>query len=102
MYEETRKYLVENEGNSIKIIGKISNIMWQHIQTYIETHPSMNYFDLEDGFQIIIYSRNPISCSDKVEIIGKVIKVEGSKDPRSKIPDEHCEYHLIVDSWKCI
>ena len=83
MYEETRKYLVENEGNSIKIIGKISNIMWQHIQTYIETHPPMNYFDLEDGFQIIIYSRNLISCSNKVEIIGKVIKVEGSKDPRS-------------------
>lgn len=101
MYEVTRKYLAENEGKSINVVGKISNIMWQHIQTYLETHPHDNYFDLENGFQIIIYSKDPISCDEKVEIIGKVIKVEGIRDPRSKA-DGLSEYHLVVDSWKCI
>ncbi len=101
MYEVTRKYLAENEGKSINVVGKISNIMWQHIQTYLETHPHDNYFDLENGFQIIIYSKDPISCDEKVEIIGKVIKVEGIRDSRSKA-DGLSEYHLVVDSWKCI
>ena len=86
----------------IKSRGKVSNIMWQHIQTYIETHPNMNYVDLEDGFQIITYSKEPISCSKNLEIVGKVIKVGGSKDPRLKISDGHCEYHVIAETWKCI
>jgi len=101
MYEQTRKYLAENEGNSIKLRGKISNTMWQHIQIHLETHPNMNYFDLEDGFQIIIYSQDPISCKDKMEIEGKVIKVEGVKNSRSKA-NGFSEYHLVVDSWKKI
>ncbi len=101
MYEETRKYLAENEGKIIKLTGKISNIMWQHIHRFIDTHPHDNYFDLEDGFQIIIYSKDPISCSDKVEIEGKVIKVEGINEPDSKASG-HSEYHIKVDTWKCI
>ncbi len=102
MYEETRKYFEENEGKTIKIVGKISNIMWQHVQTYIEANPTINYVDLEDGFQIIIYTKEPIPCPENVEILGKVIKVGGSKDPRSKISDGHCEYHVIAETWKCI
>ena len=102
MYEETRKYFEENEGKIIKIIGKVSNIMWQHIQTYIETHSTINYVDLEDGFQIITYSKEPISCSENVEIVGKVIKVGGHIDLRSKISNGQCEYHIIAETWKCI
>ena len=101
MYEETRKYLADNEGKTIKIIGKISNIMWQHIQMFIDTHPHDNYFDLEDGFQIIVYSKNPISCTEKVEIQGQVVKVEGITEPDSKASG-YSEYHMKVDKWKCI
>ena len=101
MYEETRQLLAENEGKTIKIIGMISNVMWQHIQTYIDTHPNDYFFDLEDGYQVIIYSKDPISCSEKVEIRGKVIKVEGISYPDSKASG-HSEYHIKVDTWKCI
>lgn len=61
----------------------------------------MDYFDLDGNYQIVVYSKEPISRKGKIELTGEVIKVEGkSKDPRSKIHDDFSEYQLIVDSWK--
>ena len=92
-----------NVGENVKIIGKISKVLWQHLAIFIDSHPQMNYFDLDDGYQIIIYTKDNFSCEEKVEIIGKLIKVEGTrKNPRSKINDDYFEYQLIVDSWKCL
>ena len=92
-----------NVGKNIKMIGKIAEAIWQHLTTFIDSHPFMNYFDLDDGYQIVIYTKDSIPCKEKIEIIGKLIKVEGKrKNPRSKINDEYFEYQLIVDSWKCL
>ncbi len=94
------------EGNveeAVKIIGKIAKEIWQHLTTFIDSYPYMNYFDLDDGYQIVIYSKDSISCEEKLEIHGKLIKTEGKrKNPRSKINDEYFEYQLLVDSWKCL
>ena len=90
-------------GENVKIIGKIAKEIWQHLTTFVDTHPFMNYFDLDDGYQIVIYTKDSLSCDDKIEIMGKLIKVEGKrKNPRSKIHDEYFEYQLLVDSWKCL
>ncbi|MBD3215597.1 MAG: hypothetical protein GF311_23505 [Candidatus Lokiarchaeota archaeon] len=102
MYEDTRRYLEENEGNTISIVGTISSIIWQHMLIHDEAQSEINYIDLENGFQLVVYTEKEINCPNEVEIIGKVIKVKGSKNPRSKLSDEYCEYHLIADSWKCI
>ena len=92
-----------NVGQKVKIIGKIAKEIWQHLTAFFDSFPYMNYFDLDDGYQIVIYSNDSISCEGKVEIIGELIKVEGSRNnPRSKINDEYFEYQLLVDSWKCI
>ncbi|MFX1376064.1 MAG: hypothetical protein ACFFA0_09650 [Promethearchaeota archaeon] len=92
-----------NVGKKVKIIGKLAKKIWQHITTYLESHPYMNYFDLEDGHQIVIYTKENISCTNEIEILGELIKVEAKhKNPRSKITDKYFEYQLIVDSWKCI
>ncbi|MFX1479665.1 MAG: hypothetical protein ACFFCI_16200 [Promethearchaeota archaeon] len=62
----------------------------------------MNYFDLSDGYQIVIYSKDSISCKENIKIIGKLIKVEGKrKNPRSKVNDKYFEYQILVDSWEC-
>ncbi|MFX0081561.1 MAG: hypothetical protein ACFE94_07405 [Candidatus Hodarchaeota archaeon] len=66
-------------GNEVKIIGKIAEEIWQHLTTFVESHPYMIYFDLDDGHQIVIYSKDEISCKEKLEAIGQLIKVE-SKD----------------------
>ncbi len=92
-----------NVGNTVKIIGKIAREIWQHLTTLVDSHPFMNYFDLDDGYQIVIYTKDSLSCNEKIEIIGKLIKVEGKrKNPRSKINDEYFEYQLLVDSWTCL
>jgi hypothetical protein len=92
-----------NLGKSVKIIGHISKVMWQHLTVFFDTHPYMNYFDLDDGYQIVIYTKDSISCEDKIEVNGKLIKTEETrKNPRSKINDEYFEYQLLVNSWKCL
>jgi len=95
--------LENNLGKKVKIIGEIGKAIWQHLTTYFDSHPFMNYYDLNDGHQIVIYTKDEISCKEKIELIGKIIKVESQhKNPRSKISDRFSEYQLITDSWKCV
>ncbi len=90
-------------GKKVKFSGKIAKALWQHLTTCVETHPIMNYIDLDEKYQIIVYTQKEISCKNEIEITGKVIKVESEAgDPRYKISDEFFEYQLIADSWKCI
>jgi len=92
-----------NLGKQVKIIGKIAKEIWQHLTMFVESHPYMNYFDLDDGHQMVIYTKDDMSCKEKLETTGKLIKVESKhKNPRSKISDKYFEYQLLVDSWKCI
>lgn len=98
-----RDYLEKNVGNTITVQGKIAVAFWQHMTKFIETHPNMIYFDLEDGYQIMVYSKNDIACKGIIEIRGKVIELESDyKNPNVKIQDKFSEYHIIVDSWRCI
>ena len=95
--------LTTNLGKKVRIVGKISKVMWQHLTIYVDSHPFMNYFDLNDGHQIIIYTKELISCKEKIEVKGKIIEVESQhKNPRSKISDKFSEYHLLTDSWECL
>jgi len=95
--------LENNLGKKVKIVGEIGKAIWQHLTTYYDSHPFMNYYDLNDGHQIVIYTKEEISCKEKIEVIGKLIKVESQhKNPRSKISDKFSEYQLITDSWKCV
>lgn len=92
-----------NIGEKVKIIGKLAKEIWQHLTTFIDSHPFMYYFDLADGYQIVVYAKDSISCKEKLELIGKLLKVEGKrKNPRSKINDKYFEYQLVVDSWECL
>ncbi|MGV9171350.1 MAG: hypothetical protein ACOC44_13695 [Promethearchaeia archaeon] len=104
MYEETVNLLEGNIGNEIRITGTISEVIWQHFQIHLDSHPNINYFDFEDGFQVVAYSKEPISCNKKVEIFAKVKKIEKKKEARSntKIREGYAEYYLIVDSWNCV
>jgi len=98
-----RSDLERNVGKKVKIQGKISNVMWQHFTMKTINHPYMNYIDLDETLQIVVYSKEEITCKTNVELIGELIKVGNKEnDPRYKIHDEFFEYQLIVDSWKCI
>ena len=92
-----------NVGKKVRIVGKIATEVWQHLIMIIDSHPHMNYFDIEDSHQIVIYTKDSLSCEGKIEVIGKLIEAEGRhKNPKSKINDKYSEYQLIVESWESI
>ncbi|MFW9827436.1 MAG: hypothetical protein ACFFEY_07595 [Candidatus Thorarchaeota archaeon] len=92
-----------NIGKTVKIIGTIAKEIWQHFTILVDTYPYMNYFNLEDDYQIVIYTKEPISCERRAEIIGKLIKAEYERpNPRSKINDKSFEYQVLVNSWNCL
>ena len=98
-----RTYLENNVGNIVKVKGRISKVIWQHMTAFINSHSHMNYFDLDDSYQIIVYTKDEISCYGQIEITGKVTKLESDyNNPEVKISDKFTEYHIIADSWKCI
>ncbi|MHA1727924.1 MAG: hypothetical protein ACTSWY_04250 [Promethearchaeota archaeon] len=99
---DMRDNLEGNVGNIITVHGKISQVMWQHFTANIDSHPNMIYFDLEDGYQIIVYSRDEIVCNGRIQITGKVVELESDyNNPKTKIHDKFSEYHIVADSWKC-
>lgn len=90
-----------NIGKVVKIRGKVAKEIWQHMTTIINSHDNMEYFDMDENYQIVVYSKDLISRRGTVELTGEVIKIEGKhKNPKSKIHDDFYEFQLIVDSWK--
>ena len=95
--------LEKKVGEKITLIGRVSNVMWQHFNVNIQDYPHINYMDLDDTHQIVVYSKEPIICKNIIELSGEVIKIDTkNNDPKSKIHDGFVEYQLIVDSWKCL
>jgi hypothetical protein len=103
MLEGTTGYseLKAMENRRVVVRGKISAVPWQHMVGASAEFPHAEYFDLEGGFQIMIYAREPISCAGTLEVTGTVVAISGPGKRPS--PDEpiHTEYHIQVDTWKC-
>jgi hypothetical protein len=90
-------------GEKITLTGNISKIPWQHLIQFFSDREQINYLDIENGEQIVIYSRKPITCRGKMKINGEVILTKGSSKRPQKIKDEtYQEYQLLVDSWECL
>lgn len=98
-----RYNFTESVGEKITLTGNISKIPWQHLIKFISDRNHINYFDLDNGEQIVIYSREPITCRGKMKINGEIILTKGSSKRPQKIKDDtYQEYQLLVDSWECL
>jgi len=98
-----RYNFTEAVGEKITLTGNISKIPWQHLIQFFSDREHINYFDLENGEQIVIYSREQIVCKGKMKIYEEVILAKGSSKRPQKIKDEtYQEYQLLVDSWECL
>lgn len=95
-------HLKDYLGKKITIEGRISDIPWQHLIMSVPTHKHIYYFDLLDGYQIVIYAKEVIDCSENLIVEGEVIEVRGPSKRPSKIDDiNYVEYHILVDKWDC-
>lgn len=98
-YEKLKDSL--NKSNSFK--GIISEIPWQHLVASIKDYPHAEYFDLEDGFQTIIYSKEKILSKTKLLVTGTVIEVKGrSKRPTDEEEKNYSEYHILVNEYRVL
>ena len=98
-YEELQKHL----NNEIIIRGRISDEPWHHLVGFFEDYPYPYYFELEDGFQIIVYTKEEIDTKNLVEVEGKVIDVKGrSKRPFDSDEEVYSEYHLLIKKIRAV
>lgn len=87
-------------GKRVVVLGKISDIQWQHTFKYIKTHPIILYFDMQDS-QIVIYSKKEINSKEQLKISGKVIKVNWISEKAGN-NDGFAEYHIIADNYEIV
>ena len=96
--------LKEKIGQEVSIVGKISDIMWQHMIAYELDYPEILYFDPKDGgAQIVLYSKTLIKNKPNkyVKVFGKVKEIKSSRQKGQKIEDgDYREYHLIVNRYE--
>ena len=93
----------ESLGQYITLTGTISKTPWQHLIQFFDDRSNINYFDLDNGEQIVIYTFEPITCIGKMKITGEVILTEGgSKRPQKIQTETYIEYQILVDTWECI
>lgn len=92
-------------GQSIVVRGSISKIPWQHL---IAPPPGkvVDYLDLEDGGQTVIYVDKTPPCRGLVEVEGVVLELRGrSKRPGGqpgKVDETYSELQIDVARYRCV
>lgn len=86
-------------NKELTIKGRISTIIWQHMVGFFDGYPNSEYFDLEDGFQTIIYTKEKIETAELIAVTGKVIEITGRAKRPTDSEDIYKEYHILVDSY---
>ena len=93
--------LKQAKNKEITIKGIISTIPWQHTIGSIKEFSYIEYFDLEDSFQTVIYSKSELPKGKLLEIKGTVTEIKGrSKRPKDEQNENYREYHIIVREFK--
>ncbi len=88
-------------GDTVEVVGKISDMPWQHLVGMHEFYPYFYYIDIENGGQIVAYSAEEIVCGSDIRLSGEVIEAGGnSKRPGSD--EEYRELQLLVHSFDCL
>ncbi|TFH27485.1 MAG: hypothetical protein E4G98_06110 [Promethearchaeota archaeon] len=99
-------FLKENINQNISIVGKISDIMWQHMIAYEPDYPEIFYFDPKNGDnQIVLYAKTKIENKPQkyLKVFGKVKEIKGTSQKGQKIDDgDYREYHLLVNRYEYV
>lgn len=98
--------LNEKIGQNVSIVGKISDIMWQHMITYELDYPEILYFDPKKGGpQLVLYAKTQIKNKPEkyVKVFGIVKEIKSTRQKGQKIEGgEYREYHLIVNRYEYV
>jgi hypothetical protein len=88
-------------GEAVALLGRVSNMPWQHMIRADMGGKVPEYFDLEDRSQIVVYAAGGLRCGGPILLRGAVLLTEGSsKRPGSK--EVGSEIQLDVAAWRCL
>jgi hypothetical protein len=90
-----------NLNKKMTIVAAKSTMIMQHMMAGSPKTVD-NYFDLDGGAQIVVYSLKPIPCKGKTKITGTVGQVSGPGKGPNKGGGTHSEYYLSADEWECM
>ncbi len=65
--------LAEFIGKKIKISGTIAENPYQHLIQFNLSYPHINYINLENGDQIVVYSSKPLK-----QTLNKMLNIKGT------------------------
>ena len=83
-----------------ELTGTISDQPWQHMVDVHLSHPNLYYLDLEGGDQLVIYTKEPVSCTN-VKVRGQPVMIQGtSKKPGSE--EIYREKQILVEKFDCL
>jgi hypothetical protein len=89
------------KGADVDLTGEISDTPWQHMIDIPKKYPYADYFDLDDGDQLVIYTKLPVDCTGEMRLNGKIIEIKGtSKRPGSD--EKYTEPQILVDEFECL
>lgn len=87
-------------GKKVKLAGTIAENPYQHLIQFDPEYPHINYINLENGDQIVVYSSKPLEQipNKMLKIKGTVIEVIGSsKRPNAPQLNDYKEYQIRID-----
>lgn len=88
-------------GDTVALLGRVSNMPWQHMIRADMGGKVPEYFDLEDRSQIVVYAEGGLRCGEPILLRGTVLLTEGSsKRPGSK--EVGSEIQMDVAGWRCL
>lgn len=95
----TRDSLSAWVGRSIQLQGTPARIPHQHL---IERIPgkAIEYLDLEDGAQLVVYAKDVPPCPGEVLVEGVLLRVEGAGKAAGS--GRVVELQLDASAWRCV
>lgn len=92
--------LREKAGNRISVMGRISDVPWQHIIAGFDDCPYSYYFDFGDD-QTVIYCSEEIACTGEIIVYGTVVEV-GTRSKKPGDDTRYTEFQIRVDRVDCL
>jgi len=97
--------LATRVGQIVTVDGTLADTPWQHPVAPPPSHRRINYMDLSDTFQLVVYSRDRVTCTpgQGLRVRGRVVRIEvpakraRESDPRTTVT----AFHVAADTWEC-
>lgn len=99
-----RDDLAAHLGETVTLKGVLSDTPWQHPVAPPEDHLRISYLDISEKHQVVIYTRDEVTCGETkaMEVKGEVIEIEVPMKRRGNEPPSTLRaIQVVAETWRC-